>query len=76
MADLEGLCRSGVPIQYREGVWRMLIHGELHQLMQIKGPLYYNGLLEEFSENTHSQCQLFNRSVNNVIGNPNINVVD
>nr|CAH8822277.1 unnamed protein product [Trichobilharzia regenti] len=51
-ADLEGLCRSGVPIQYREGVWRMLIHGELHQLMQIKGPLYYNGLLEEFSENT------------------------
>ncbi|CAH8497255.1 unnamed protein product [Schistosoma rodhaini] len=51
-ADLEVLCRSGVPIQYREGVWRMLIHGELHQLMQIKGPLYYNGLLEEFSENT------------------------
>ncbi|CAH8429070.1 unnamed protein product [Heterobilharzia americana] len=51
-ADLETLCRSGVPVQYREGVWRMLIHGELHQLMQIKGPLYYNGLLEEFSENT------------------------
>ncbi|KAH8855938.1 TBC1 domain family member 2B [Schistosoma japonicum] len=51
-ADLEVLCRSGVPIQYREGVWRMLIHGELNQLMQIKGPLYYNGLLEEFSENT------------------------
>ncbi|CAH8430342.1 unnamed protein product [Schistosoma bovis] len=51
-ADLEVLCRSGIPIPYREGVWRMLIHGELHQLMQIKGPLYYNGLLEEFSENT------------------------
>ncbi|CAL8083326.1 unnamed protein product [Calicophoron daubneyi] len=51
-AELKYLCRAGVPTQYRRGVWRMLIHGELKQMMAEKGPHYYNRLVAEISEST------------------------
>ena len=43
--ELKLLCRRGIPDQYRAEVWKKLVYEQVVDIIEEKGPHYYNHLV-------------------------------
>ena len=44
------MCRRGIPAQYRSDVWRRLVYAQVQDVMENRGPHYYNHLVNSLHD--------------------------